>query len=196
VGHDYKWPSSPCTTCSRAGYLSWMLGALVGGHDYRWPSSPFTAVSAAQTGRWRAVSWGSRLQMALKCSYHLQPCQLRNLDNGGGSVGVRASKSSYHLQLFKLPKFDTRGPSVGGHDYKMASKSFCHLQPCRLPKLDTGGASVGGHDYKWPSSPPTIYSHAGYPSWTPEGCQLGVTSTNGFQVLLPSATMPATQVRR
>ena len=48
----------------------------------------------------------------------------------------------------------------------MAFKSSYHLQSCRLPKLDAQGASVGAHNYKWRSSPPTTYSHVGYPKWT------------------------------
>jgi len=58
----------------------------------------------------------------------------------------------------------------------MAFKSWYHLQSCQLPKLDTGGASVGSHDFKRPLSLLIIRSHAGYPSWTLEGRQLGVTT--------------------
>ena len=101
---------------------------------------PPTAVPVTQGGRLRGIGWGSRLQMAFKSSYH--------------------------------------------------------LQPCRLPKLHAGGASVGGHDYKWPSSPPITCSHAGYPSWTMEGCQFRVTTTDGLQVFLPFATVPVTQAGR
>jgi len=75
---------------------------------------------------------------------------------------------------------------------QMAFKSSHRFQPCWLPKLDAEGASIGVHDYKWPSSPPTTYSHADYPSWMSEGHQLGITTTNGLQVHLPLAVAPIT----
>jgi len=88
------------------------------------------------------------------------------------------------------------GDVCWGSQLQMTFKSSCHLQPCRLPKVDAWGASVGGHDYKWPSSPPTTYSRAGYPSYTLEGHQLGVTTINGLQVLLSPAAMPVIQAGR
>jgi len=63
----------------------------------------------------------------------------------------------------------------------MAFKSSYDSQPCRLPKLNAGGVLVGVHNYKWPSVPPTTCSRAGYPSWTLEEHQLGVTTRNGLQ---------------
>jgi len=81
-----------------------------------------------------------------------------------------------------------------GSKLEMAFKSFYQLQPCRLSKLGAKGTSIGGHDYKWPSSLLTTSSCAGYPSWALEGHQLGVTTTNGLQVFLPSAAVPVNQV--
>ena len=51
-GHDYKWPSSPSTTCSSAGYPSWTLGALVRSRNYKWPSSPPTTCGRAGYPSW------------------------------------------------------------------------------------------------------------------------------------------------
>jgi len=83
-----------------------------------------------------------------------------------------------------------------GSPLQMAFKFSYHLKLCRLPKLDTRMASVAGHDYKRPSSLLTICSHASYPSWTLEGLQLGVTTTNGLQVFPPFAAVLVTQVGR
>jgi len=135
-----KWLSTLCTTCGRVSYPSWTLGASVGGHDYKCSLQvllPPTVVPVIQAGRWRGVSRGSRLQMAFKSSYYLQPCQ--------------------------LPKLDTGGALVGGHDYKWPSSP---PSTSSRHKLDAGGVLVGGHDYKWPSSLLTICSRAGSPSWT------------------------------
>ena len=75
----------------------------------------------------------------------------------------------------------------------MAFKSSYRLQPCRLSKLDAGGISWGSR-LQWPSTPPTTCSRADYPSWTLEGRQLWVTTTNGLQVFLPLAAVSIAQV--
>jgi len=77
----------------------------------------------------------------------------------------------------------------------MAFNFSYHLQPYRLPKLDARGASLGGHNYKWPSSPPKTCSRAGYPNWTLEKRQLGVTTTNGLQFLQPLTAVLVTQAK-
>ena len=123
-GHHYKWPLSPPNTCSRVGYPWGMLGG---------------------------VSWGSRLQMAFKSSYHLQSCGLPKLDAGGASV----EGHDYKWPLSLLPPAAVLVTQVGcwsgvswGSRLQMAFKSSYHLLPCRLPKLGGGGAAVGSHNSK------------------------------------------------
>ena len=91
LGHDYKWPSSPPTSCSCAGYRSRTLE----GRPLRVMTTnglqsllPSAAVPVTQARRWWGVSWGSRLQMAFKSSYHLQSCRLAKLDVEGRKLGV------------------------------------------------------------------------------------------------------------
>ena len=43
---------------------------------------------------------------------------------------------------------------------------------------------------KYPSNLLTTYSCAGYPRWTMEERQLGVTTTNGIQVFLQFVAVP------
>jgi len=46
-----------------------------------------TAVLVTQDGCWRGVSWKSRLQIAFRSSYRLQPCRLPKLGPGGTLIG-------------------------------------------------------------------------------------------------------------
>jgi len=73
-GHDYKWPSSLFITCNCAGYPSLVLE----GRQLRITTTIgfqvfilTAAVPITQSGNWRNVGWGSRLQMAFMSSYHL-----------------------------------------------------------------------------------------------------------------------------
>ena len=135
-GHNYEWPLSLLTSSSHAGYPSWELKRRqlgVTNTNGLQVFLPPVTMPVVQAGCWRGVSWGSRIQMAFKSSYHQQPYW--------------------------------------------------------LPKLGTGGALIGGHDYKWPSSLLTTYSHAGHPSWTPEGASVGGHDSNmvfkwSFEMLL------------
>jgi len=133
-------------TCSSAGYPRWTLI----GHQLGVTTTnglqvflSLATVLVTQAGRWRTVSWGSRLQVAFKSSYHWQLCPLPKLNTRAASVGVTT----------------TNGLQV---------------------EVDTRAASTGGHDYKWPLSSPTTCNLTGHPSWTVEGHQLGVTTTNAL----------------
>jgi len=91
-----------------------------------------------------------------------------------------------------------------------------HFWACRLPIKDKRAECLP-HFQKWPTSLLTISSRVGYPSWALKVCQLGlrlpmafkssyhlqpfgypswtlgVTTTNGLQVLLPPAAVVVTQ---
>ena len=69
VGHHYKWPSSFLTIWNCAGYPSWTLEwrqLRVTTTNGLQVFPPFAAVLVTQVGRWRGVSWGSRLQDGLQ----------------------------------------------------------------------------------------------------------------------------------
>ena len=119
-----------------------------------------------QAGRWRGVSWGLRLQIAFRPSYHLQLCRLSKLDAGG--------------------------VLVGGHDSKWHSSLLTIYSHADYPSWTLEGCQLGVTTSKWPSSLPTSYSRAGYPSWMLEGHQLG---GHGLLVFLSFAPVLVTQAR-
>ena len=103
---------------------------------------PLTTVPITQARHWRGISSGSRLQMAFKSSYHLQPCRFLKLDAGGCQLAITTTNG---IQVL--------------------------LPPAAMPVIQAGcwGVSVRSHNYKWPSSPPTTCSGADHPSWMLEG---------------------------